>query len=409
MLPLTSARAFSDWRDDILELRPESGDDKRQLGRRLNQIEAEVVKAVETYQFPVTTLSEETPIEAVCTIFETLNKTGVKLSVFELLTARAFAHDVRLRELWDTARAEHPIFEEFELDPYYLLQAIAVNNKNSAQRKAVLTLEIPEIATAWDEIVRGMAEGLRLLRDECGVIVEKWLPYKTLLVTIAATWPLIDAAKGPTIGERRAKLKQWFWCSVFMGAYDNASNSQAASDVVALREWMEGGGPPPAVRNFSFDADRWRTVTSRQRALYQSTMALLLSAGPLDFHEVSKLSAHIIQGHSVDDHHIFPQAWLKANGYEEWPDTVLNHTLIDKITNIIISGNAPSHYLAVIRESLRDELPLILESHGLPSAENGPLFEDRFEDFLDWRVGHLAARLSAVTGTTVNPQGDSPD
>ena len=130
-------------------------------------------------------------------------------------------------------------------------------------------------------------------------------------------------------------------------------------------------------------------------------MALLLSAGPLDFHEASKLGAQIINGHLVDDHHIFPRAWLKENGYEEWADTVLNHTLIDKMTNIIIGGHAPSHYLSVMRESLKDELPSILESHGLPSSEDGPLFEDRFEDFLDWRIEYLAGLLSAATGTPV--------
>jgi hypothetical protein len=45
-------------------------------------------KTIDDYHFPVVTLSDKTEPDALCTIFETLNRTGVKLCVFEWLTAR---------------------------------------------------------------------------------------------------------------------------------------------------------------------------------------------------------------------------------------------------------------------------------------------------------------------------------
>lgn len=54
----------------------------------LDQIEERWIKIIDDYHFPVVTLSEKTSPDALCTIFETLNRTGVKLSAFELLTAR---------------------------------------------------------------------------------------------------------------------------------------------------------------------------------------------------------------------------------------------------------------------------------------------------------------------------------
>jgi hypothetical protein len=78
------------------------------------------------YVFPVVTLSADTEPAALCTIFETLNRTGVKLSVFELLTARFWSQDLKLRELWEQARSDHPLIAHFDVDPYYVLMAIAL-------------------------------------------------------------------------------------------------------------------------------------------------------------------------------------------------------------------------------------------------------------------------------------------
>jgi hypothetical protein len=51
------------------------------------------VKPIEDYQFPVVELAPSTSLEAVCSIFETLNRTGIRLSVFDLLAARFYAKE----------------------------------------------------------------------------------------------------------------------------------------------------------------------------------------------------------------------------------------------------------------------------------------------------------------------------
>lgn len=405
MLPLSSLRAFGDWRDEILELRHEYDDDVKKLRRALNEVEKAYVKPVELYQFPVTTLAQTTPVEAVCTIFETLNRTGVKLSVFELLTARAFAHDVQLREMWRRAREQHPILSDFDIDPYYILQVIAVLVRGTPKRSAVLNLAISEVTGHWDSAVRGMAGGLEMLQDECGILTPKWLGYATMLLTLAAVWDRVTEAAGPTIADRRARLKRWFWCSAFSGAYENAPNTVTEQDVVALRRWLDGGDPPSVVTGFSFDADRWRATSYRNRALYRSTIALMMRGAPLDFHEGRRLTKAIIDGESVDDHHIFPRAYLEESGQSGPVDSVLNHTLIDKITNVRIGKKAPSVYIhEMVTELGDDHAEQILASHGLPATADGPLRSDDFQRFLTWRMERLASELEAVTGARVSRQ-----
>lgn len=92
----------------------------------LTRINDQWIKTIDDYHFPVVTLSDTTEPDALCTIFETLNRTGVKLSVFELLTARFWPKNIDLRGLWDKALADHPVIADFGVDPYYVLQGISL-------------------------------------------------------------------------------------------------------------------------------------------------------------------------------------------------------------------------------------------------------------------------------------------
>ena len=185
----------------------------------------------------------QTEPDALCTIFETLNRTGVKLSVFELLTARFWPQNINLRELWDKALADHPVIGDFEVDPYYVLQGIslACRKAPSCKRSDVLNLAAADIDDWWDKVVLGLATGLEILRDDCKVMLPKWLPYQTMLAPLAAVLARAGMPKTAEAGAQREKLKRWFWCAVFGQAYESAPNSKSAKDVVELVPWLTGG------------------------------------------------------------------------------------------------------------------------------------------------------------------------
>jgi putative DNA methylase len=142
-------------------------DERLHMIDSLEAINDNWIQKIDDYHFPVVTLSDETEADALCTIFETLNRTGVKLSVFELLTARFWPHNVNLRKLWDEAIAKWPIIKEYDVDPYYFLQAISLASRQtpSCKRKDVLDLTAEDINAWWDKVTEGFAVGLRLLRD----------------------------------------------------------------------------------------------------------------------------------------------------------------------------------------------------------------------------------------------------
>lgn len=393
---------FEDWLDQVLDLR--NGKDKKDLKQAIRALRKEWIQNLEDYEFPVVTLSDDTSAEAVCTIFETLNRTGVKLSVFDLLTARFWPENVKLRDLWDQARSEHPIITDFEVEPYYLLQAIALATAKGApscKRKDVLSMKPDQIRKGWSDIARGLADVLQLLRDDCGVMLPGWLPYNTILSPAAAAMASTGALTGPRQATVRDKFKRWFWCSVFGQAYEKAPNSQAIKDYGELKVWFSGGGIPETVDRFAFKPDLLRETTPRQRAVYRGVIALILRNGARDFHSGKRITASMILEQKIDDHHVFPRGFLaqeKIDVQGVTSDCVLNRTLIDKDTNIRIGKRAPSDYLSEVDGELgQSKFEALLESHLLPEKKAGPLLKDDFGAYLNARQELITAQVIAVT------------
>jgi restriction endonuclease Mrr len=398
LMPLTEIRdnRASRWRDQVVSVRDD--DDKERVRDLLREVEYACIDPLVRYAFPVTILPPGTLLEAVCTIFETLNRTGRPLTPFELISARAFAGGHSLHDLWMDAVDQYPILNDYEIEPYYLLQTIALRLGASCKRTSILRLAADDIATEWSSAVGCMAAALEMLRNECGVLTAKWLPYQPMLIPLAAVWREVEGATGATAGAMRTKLKRWFWCACFTGEYESSSATLAERDAPVLRAWLHGEVEPPVVVSFQWDPERWSDVTVRQQGLYRSTMALALINHPKDFHSTSPLTRELIVKNRIDDHHIFPRAYLRSIGKGDAIDSVLNHCLIDHETNVLIGKKPPSQYLAEIHGHLGSVLDEILASHYLPTDQDGPLYHDDLEAFLGWRMERLASLLMSFTG-----------
>jgi hypothetical protein len=309
-----------------------------------------------------------------------------------------------LRDLWEHAQSQYPIIADFEIDPYYVLQSIAIRTAKSpsCKRGDVLEMDRRQIADGWEPVVAGLAAGLQMLRDDCGVVLPKWLPYNTIVVPLAATLAFATPMNGPDAAAIREKLKRWFWCSVFGQVYERAPNSQSAKDFTELKRWFAGGDAPQTVLEFSFDPDSLRQTTPRQRAVYRGVIALILRHDARDFHSGKKITANMMVDEKIDDHHVFPQKYLSDHSPEisaGHRDCVLNRTLIDKATNIRISKRAPSDYLSEIGAAVRAAtLDSLLRSHLLPVGTYSALAIDRFPQFLDERQRLIYEQIQHVTG-----------
>jgi hypothetical protein len=403
MMPLGDVRDGGPgrWRDKVVALRQDA--DPEFVRELLRGVEETYIDPLVQYAFPVTVLPPETELEAVCTIFETLNRTGKPLTPFELISARAFADGLSLYDYWNAALEAFPILSDYAIEPYYILQVISLRLGASCKRSTVLSLPAEDIAREWHNAIADMSAAVSLLRDECGVLGPKWLPYKPMLIPLASAWREIARSSGPETGAMRAKLKRWFWCAAFTGEYESSSATLAERDAPVLRSWLHDGAAPAVVESFTWGPQRWESVGTRQQGLYRATIALTLTQHPRDFHTGAPLTRDLIEAGHVDDHHVFPRGYLMEIGSGDGFDSVLNHTLIDSKTNVTIGKKAPSVYLGEIGAALGVGLDGVLSSHMLPSAEHSPLSEDDFEGFLAWRTERLAEALAERTGGAPAP------
>jgi hypothetical protein len=403
---------FFRWMDEVLEIRDLDKEETSVLRKQLRELHGKWIEPIEHYEFPVVTLSTRTNADAVCTIFETLNRTGVKLSVFELLTARFWPKDVNLRALFDDAKKQYSNIDDFEIDPYYILQIVSLLNPHKApscKRSDLLLGLTPElIKENWQPVVKALDEILKIIAEDCGVLIPQWLPYNTILIPMVGVWAKQKAAKGVQIGANRKKIVQWYWCSVLTQAYENAPNSQAAKDFTELNKWIEGGEEPETIRTFSFDIDQLRETSPRQRAVYRAIICLVLRNGSIDFYEGKRITADLLKDKKIDDHHIFPDAYLESKGVPKIQrDCVINRTLIDRKTNQSIGKRPPADYLKDIEKKIgRDVLEKVIKSH-LIAENTQSLKQHSFEEFIEHRLNLLKQHIQEATGKNIkDPDGN---
>ena len=98
------------------------------------------------------------------------------------------------------------LIEEYSVDPYYILQSIALRKSGSTKRGDVLRLDRSDIEAHWESVCQGYEDSLRMLREECGVLTPKWMPYQYLLVAMGACWNEAVAIPGPSAGANRERF-----------------------------------------------------------------------------------------------------------------------------------------------------------------------------------------------------------
>lgn len=141
----------------------------------------------------------------------------------------------------------------------------------------------------------------------------------------------------------------------------------------------------------------------RHGAVYKGIMCLVALRGARD-------SGDTIELHSLDDHHVFPQAFLKELGYgQDERNTILNRTLIVRDTNQrIIRAKRPSAYLGEVEKILGEtKVAEILRTHFIDAAGRDAMRSDDFEGFIRARENTL--RQEIKKRCVYSPIGLSPE
>ena len=392
-------RNFNKWEKKFNKALPE--EEREQLSSQMESLDDDFVSKIEKYMFPVVALKSDTPIAALCTIFETLNRRGVKLTTFELLTARFWKDGLNLRTLWDKAKEDNPELTDYDVEPYQVIQSISMITYPSAscKREDVLNLKATDINKNWKLALESMVYGLQILNQDCKILNSKWLPTSGMLGPLAAVLAIGESLPRALKGVRKSQVVRWLWCSIFSQRYEAAANTRGEKDVNEMRTWFEDASKvPEAISQFIFDPQSLRFVSGKN-GVYKGIICLTMktNGGSLDFVTGAAIPNQMVTSGEVDDHHIFPKKYLidtKKLNDKTLINCVLNRTLIDRDTNKWISAKAPSAYIKSLKAP---NVAQVLESHLIPHGPGGPLVTDDYEAFLEQRTQLIYAKIKEVT------------
>ena len=365
MLPCTvllSQQGFYQWRDGFEDwLRVSAPDELDRYRSEWRDGWTTAVSAFQTFEAPLVELprvdeSDNESIGRVCAIFEKLNSTGVDLSVYDLLTARLYRSGIQLHDLWAEAINTNPrlrAWSKGKADEHkfgvLVLRTLALLRGLDPKPRILIDLSPTDFETDWRRAAAAMERALQLTElvgpDGFGVFAEKWLPGFGLIPILAALRAEIDERK---LGEQeRADLRHWYWCNVFMERYSSAVESKSRKDYLEMtRHWLEDGPEPEIFR----EARNWiggpgfrvRDSASYASSVYSGIFCLLALNNARDWRR-----GEDIQLQTLQDHHIFPRAFLKRNDIDKriTVNTIANRTLISNETNGKISDKVPAEYL----------------------------------------------------------------
>ncbi len=374
----------------------------REAGARVKGI----FERLRNYQLPVVTIDRDAQIESICRIFETINSTGTRLTTFDLAVARFFPKP-DLRDWWDRARDKEPVLSEFDVDGERALQVISllVANKGGkfpeATRGELLNLP-PEVLTEhWDNACTALADAYRWAKQNGARPPNP--PSHGVLTALAAMNAAAPDASKDVFSDHIAIVRKWYFCKILQQGARQAGNYKIGQDFTELMAFATKKSIP-TYETVSLSskaiARLYRGTDVRYRAL-QSLLAMCV--------QVDLLTGHPLANSEIEEHHIFPRAYLKRLGQRsDYTDSIANKAPIRKSTNGKLSDTPPIEYFARLRETAEQsgtlgQLQQRMEACLIPGSVTHNTWLDQFKgehflEFLNSRALLLEARLSTIIG-----------
>jgi hypothetical protein len=374
----------------------------------MTRIRQDLLPGLREYAIPAVRLKADIPLAAIAKIFETINRTGVRLATFDLMVARLYPHDFKLRDKWEEARAKNDEFAALEIsDGIEILKVIALR-EHLRQREAdqrpltvkgvresdVLSLPADVVIGNWSAAVEAYVAAIRFVRSRCGVIRRNLLPSSTLLLPFADVLAP-DRAKRAGLED---DLTRFFWATAFGQTYAQGANTQAVTDARALRAWQaDSSAVPSGITAFRLDPELLGDDRRRNEMMLRGLLCRTIVANARDWMADSRFQD--LDG-PLEFHHVFPAEYLKR----ELPgaaDPVVNYALLTEGTNRALRDTLPKDVLA-----RSDISAAAIGTHGIDVA----LFRDTdgagntldhktyLERFLNGRVSALEAAVYEAVG-----------
>ena len=329
------------------------------------------LKNIIDYQVHVLSIPLTEKPEDIAILFERINRTGIKLSIFDLLTARLYKF-INLRTEWENAFNEKYWLKQIASNdikntkiPYYIIQGLALSEGMSIKARDIIKINSTTLnKTSWKEAIEILENKiLNRLFDvsEYGIADFRWLSYPSMISIWLGLF--ITAEKGK-ISIDINKINKWYWSAIFTERYSGSTETKQTKDFKDLVSWLTDSSKfPDVITDIRNKLDIMNINTKYPgSSIYKGVFNLLFKKNAWDFYDKDKIKFSV---KDLEDHHIFPKKFLENKDVEVEKDIVLNRTLILSSTNKKINNKAPASYIEemVNIHGSEEEVKKILEKH----------------------------------------------
>lgn len=339
----------------------------------------------------------------VAIVFERINRMGVELDTFELLTAWTWSEEFDLVARFQDLRnslADYG-FSEVGEDADLMLRCCAAILQGKPTADALIDMNGADVRNGFDKVEQGIRGAVDFLRSQLHVETLRNLPYPALLVPLSCYFA-DDPGRQVRLDEKRADiLRRWFWRACFSRRYSGQTLRAAGADIEEMRRLRKG--EPSKLGDFAVNVDasffsdqefRMGTANTKSFILLLAQMAPKSLVSGSDVALGSVLQAY----NRAEFHHIFPVSFLRRKGVtKERINAMANFCFLSSVDNKTLGGTAPSTYKRhMVQEG--EALDGVLRSNVCPPT----IFDDEYEAFVSQRSEALAKAVEHLT-TGIRP------
>jgi hypothetical protein len=362
------------------------------------------------YQVPLVTLGDMS-IEDVAPVFERINSTGTRLTIYDLMRAATWSPEFDLGNTVDGIKSALEPKKYHTLDSKTFLRTLgaAAGGDFSAQSiDALRDLSQEKLTASADSMKAAALRAADFLATEIRAPRAESLPYANQFAVLCEVFRWIPTPSHVQLVE----IKRWFWRTTLSGYFGGWDSGQMTQDTKKIRAFAAGNSASLGEGGVVPTASLWKLKPFRSNSAVSKMLALMLAAGsPLDLVNGQRIDVDKSLAWSNDKeyHHFFPQAYLARQGVSGTQANVVgNIVLLTSMSNIRIKDLAPSEYLqAIIARSGRDALVQRLESNLLPAEALDCALEDDYEGFLKVRSEFLHNHVLTLTGAGSGVEEDA--
>lgn len=337
-----------------------------------------------TTLLPVQTFETEDRA-SVAIVFERVNRMGIPLDTYQLLTAWTWSDEFDLQKRFEDLAEE---FEEFGFhdvgdDSDLMMRCCAAVLKHDPSPTSLVELHGAEVRARFPDVEKAIRRSIDFVRTNFHIRHIKFLPYSSLLVPLAAFFSIRPGES--VTSKQHAELTRWFWRSCFVHRYSGNPQRNIKRDIGEAVRLRQGQASQLSEISASVDQRYFVENAFSFRTVASKTFILLLAS----MHPQSLLSGELISLDEVlsepnrrEYHHCYPRANLAAQRRSPAEINALaNFAIVSRAENREINNRKPSEYRAMMPA----DTSAIQASALLPDS----LFSDDYDRFLADRAAAL--------------------